>query len=36
MFFSFMKVVKSVWCCKLSKENIEALLHLKVEGPEIE
>ena len=31
-----MKVVKSVWRCKLSKENIEALLHLKVEGPEIE
>ena len=34
-FFSFMKLVKSDWCSKLSGENIEALLHIKVEGPKI-
>ena len=34
-FLSFMKVVKSEWCSKLSEENINALLHTKV-GPEIE
>ena len=35
-FFSFVKVVKSDWHRKSSEENIEALLHTKVEGPEIE
>ena len=30
-----MKLVKSDWCSKLSGENIEALLHIKVEGPKI-
>ena len=35
-FFSFMKIVKSYCLCKLKEENIEALLHIKVEGPEIE
>ena len=31
-----MKIVKSYCLCKLKEENIEALLHIKVEGPEIE
>ena len=31
-----MKVVKSDWHRKSSEEIIEALLHTKVEGPEIE
>ena len=35
-FFSFMKDVKSDVCSKLKENNIEALLHIKVEGPEIE
>ena len=30
-----MKVVKSDWCSKLSGENIDVLLHIKVEGPKI-
>ena len=39
-FFSFMKVVKNDWRRKLdhglNEENTEALLPIKVEGPEIE
>ena len=35
-FLSFMKLLKCDWRSKLSKENIEALLHIKVEGSEIE
>ena len=35
-FFSFVKVMKNDWHRKSSEENIEALLHTKVEGPEIE
>ena len=31
-----MKVVKSDWDSKLSEENIEALLSIKLEHPEIE
>ena len=31
-----MKVVKNDWHRKPSEENIEELLHIKVEGPEIE
>ena len=31
-----MKLLKCDWRSKLSKENIEALLHIKVEGSEIE
>ena len=27
---------KSDWCSKLKEDNIEALLRIKVEGPEIE
>ena len=34
-FFCLIKVVKSDWHSKL-KENIEALIHIKVEGPKIE
>ena len=30
-----MKVLKSDWCIKLSEENVEALLCVKVEGPKI-
>ena len=33
--FSFMKVVKSDWHSKLNEENVETLLYIKVEGPEI-
>ena len=35
-FFSFVKAVISDWRRKLSEGNVEALLHIKVEGPEIE
>ena len=35
-FFSFMKVLKCDWHSKLSEENIETLLHIKVEAPKIE
>ena len=35
-FFSSRKVVKSDWCSKLKEENMEALLRIKLEGPEIE
>ena len=35
-FFSFMKFLKCDWRSKLSEESIEALLHIKVEGPKIE
>ena len=35
-FFSFIKVLKYDWRSKLSEENIEALLHIKVEGLKIE
>ena len=35
-FFNFVKVVKNDWHRKSSEENIEALLHIKVEGLEIE
>ena len=35
-FFSFMKVLKCDWRSKLSEENIETLLHIKVEAPKIE
>ena len=34
--FSFMKVAKSDWRSKLKEENIEALLGIKVQGPEME
>ena len=34
--FSFVKVVKSDWHHKLSEENIEALLRIKIEGSKIE
>ena len=34
-FFSFVKVVKSDWHHKLSEENIEALLRIKI-GSKIE
>ena len=30
-----MKVVKSDWHSKLNEENVETLLYIKVEGPEI-
>ena len=35
-FFSFMKVLKCDWRSKLSEENIETLLHIKVKAPKIE
>ena len=35
-FFNFVKVVKIDWRSKLSEENIEALLRVKVEAPGIE
>ena len=31
-----MKFLKCDWRSKLSEESIEALLHIKVEGPKIE
>ena len=35
-FFNFVKIVKIDWRSKLSEENIEALLRVKVEAPGIE
>ena len=35
-FFTLMNIGKSDWHCKLCEDNIEALLCIKVEGPEIE
>ena len=33
--FNYLKIVKTEWRCRLSERNIEFLLHIKVEGPEL-
>ena len=34
-FFNYLKIVKTEWWCRLNDRNIEFLLHIKVEGPEL-
>ena len=35
-FFSQLRVIKSVWCNRLSEENLTHLLQIKVTGPSLE
>ena len=34
-FFNYLKTVKTEWKCRLNERNIEFLLHIKVEDPEL-
>ena len=34
-FFNYFKIVKTEWRCRLNERNIEFLLHIKVEGPDL-
>ena len=34
-FFNYLKIVKTEWRCRWNERNIEFLLHIRVEGPEL-
>ena len=34
-FFNYLKIVKTDWRSRLNERNIESLLHIKVEGPDL-
>ena len=34
-FFNYLKIVKADWRSRLNKRNIESLLRIKVEGPDL-